>query len=118
MLKYGLYTSFFLVIFSIATVYTHKQRPELTSESLIFKSELVNEGHVDIQVLDLKTYHEGRHGVRYFAFTDKGRLQVVNDLFSLNYTLYKEIENIKGQICTAKVSQSITNQWQINGVTC
>ncbi len=102
-----------VLIFLIGSAWTHAFRPELIDDYLIFQSEQVTNNQVDVKIQSFDSYNNGKSGISYYIFTDKGRLLVNNEGFSFDHDLYKDFESKKGMVCTVKVSENWFYGWEV-----
>lgn len=109
----GIISAFLILIIISGMAWTKIFRPELVDENLAFQSELVVNNQIDVEVQHLDSYNNGKAGIYYYIFTDKGRLLVNNEGFSFDHDLYKEFESKKGMVCTVKVNDHWFNGWEV-----
>jgi hypothetical protein len=109
-----------LVLCFIASfMFTRNSRPELYDDSLKFQNQFVINDTVKIKILDSKSYNNGKTGVDYYIFTDKGRLLINNKDSFFNSDLQEKAFLNINKVCTAKVKESIIiSDWQVTSFTC
>lgn len=112
---------FFIAIATIAglILFNLVVRPELHDDSLLFQSQYVENGQVEITIKNSERYNNGKNGKSYYIFTDKGRLLIDDKKHFFNSTMHKKALANIGKTCTATVDSKIfSRNWEIHYLYC
>lgn len=102
-----------LIIFNLLA------RPELYDDSLLFQSQYVKSGQVEIIIKNSKKYNNGKSGSSYYLFTDKGRLLIDDKENFFNSTMHKKALTNIGKTCSATVDSKVfSSDWEIHHLNC